>query len=86
MRRTAVAWIGGWTMPEVWRPGGASGDLSACQNSGPGKYRPLSEANTMCGTRPFAHCPAKSERSSSSALLWSQRAYPIAMHAESQLH
>ena len=73
-------------MPDVSSPAGASGDLPTCQKSGPGKYRPSPFAKTMCGSSPLRHWPANSERSSVSARSWFQRAYPMAMHAESQLH
>ena len=33
----AVAWIGGWTIPEVRGRSGASAERSVCQKSGPGK-------------------------------------------------
>jgi len=41
---------GGWTMPDVSSPAGASGDLLTCQKSGPGKYRPSPGAKTMWGS------------------------------------
>ena len=56
--------------------------------SGPGKYAPTRSAglNTMCGTRPSAHCARNRLASSRQARSGRTWASPIAMNAESQLH
>jgi hypothetical protein len=79
-------------MPDVSRPDvsapGASGTSRERQKSGPGKYasRATRGLNTMCGTRPSAHCAAKSDSISLRPFAGATLAQPIAMNAESQLH
>ena len=76
-------------IPDVSTSRGALGErLDDCQNAGPGKYASSATdgLNTMCGTRPSAHCARNSDRSSCWARVSSYHERPIAMNAESQLH
>ena len=58
------------------------------QNPGPGKYASSATSgwNTMCGTRPSAHCPRSWDSSSRAARAGSSQAHPIAMNGASQPH
>ncbi len=83
----ASACTGGWTRPEV-ATAGVPGTSAERHISGPGKYAPTRSAglNTMCGTRPSAHCARNRLASSRQARSGRSWASPIAMNAESQLH
>lgn len=87
MRCTAIAWTGGWVIPEVSGKSGAhSASRAHSQRAGPGKYpsRPL--ANTMCGIMPLRHCAESRVSISITARSTDSGARPTVTKAASQLH
>ncbi len=87
MRCTAIAWTGGWVMPEVsTNVGACAASRAVSHRAGPGKYpsRPL--ANTMCGIIPLLHCAESNVSISITARSTDNGARPTATNAASQLH